>query len=315
MKRVVVLVLALCLLSGCWDAVSLSQAKYSLMVGVDFADGEWTVTALSLEPEAEEGETAQLHESTGPSLARALAGLYPHQSRRMLGMLQCAFFSQSAAGEGLEDFVDLMLRDAQVPLNFGVAVCTGAPRELLEGLQTAPQVWAVQEALRRPLGPARAQASFFDLVRDSATPGNAPLLPLVDGEAQLVGAALFHGAALDTTFDEEKNKFLMMLRGTASNLQVVVPGGGSDLLAEVSLQRRMEEGEVVLAGTAALLHGPVEGAKGDIEKYLRGRCEGLLEELLKQGRGDALAVSGVTEAQVRVEVRMVERKEASGGRE
>lgn len=138
MKRVLITIFLLMMMllhTGCWDQRLYEEIGFILQFGFETEpNGQMimSVTSPVIEEEAEE-KVEFLYEST-ENLIRASREKIRDSSGKMLlgGKTQQIFFSKDLARKGLQEFMEIFLRNPENPLLSNIVIVDGSPKEMLQ---------------------------------------------------------------------------------------------------------------------------------------------------------------------------------------
>nr|WP_306812956.1 Ger(x)C family spore germination protein [Paenibacillus soyae] len=236
----VLVLLCMLVLSGCWSRRELNDLLIVLGVGVDWEDSEYLVSFQVVNPSeisaqnkgGGERPPGTLYQGRGKTVFEAARAVTAEAPRKMyFGHLQLYVVSEELAKRGLNRFIDNVLRDNELRLDFNLVVARGAragdilnlytPVEklptfsMLQSLRTSEKSWAptvsvtMDEALDRLSGPGYELAlTGIQLVGDPAigdTPRNVQTFK-ASRRYRYKGIALFRGDRLAGWMNEQESK-------------------------------------------------------------------------------------------------------------
>jgi Ger(x)C family germination protein len=238
------LMVMLCAIAGCTKQ-ELNETAIPLGLGLDWQDGQFTLSALIAQPRPP-GESGSGSMETGQSLVISANGKTITEAARnnMLSFPRYPLWAHSGLmliGENLARrdtalFVDFFARNRYVRKNIPLVVARAA---------TAAQVYAVQP----PLEPYSANAiatmlriqenqlgiyvpvKFSDFLEKMATPGVEPTAPQISiarqGEKQVLkldGTAVFRGRKMVGMLGEKESRgYRWLQKGTIQGGFIVIP--------------------------------------------------------------------------------------------
>ncbi|GGF84618.1 spore germination protein KC [Paenibacillus albidus] len=151
--RILIAVLLVMPLSGCWDRRELDELGIAMGLGIDKKGKEFILSAQIVVP----GEIAAnqkgsveapvtLYEVTAPTLFEALRKMTVISPRTIfLAHVQVAIFGEELAREGVADVLDILLRESKIRRDYYVLVSKAKEaREVLRILTTLDRIPANQ---------------------------------------------------------------------------------------------------------------------------------------------------------------------------
>ncbi|WP_309119551.1 Ger(x)C family spore germination protein [Paenibacillus sp.] len=164
--RIAMIALCLLLLSGCWSRRELNDILIVLGVGLDREDGEYLVSFQVVNPSeiSSQKQTGRrspgtLYQGRGKTIFEAARSVTTEAPRKMyFGHLQLYVVGESVAKEGLSSFIDNVLRDNELRMDFNLVVARGTKagnvlklytpveelptNSMLQSLRTSEKAWA-----------------------------------------------------------------------------------------------------------------------------------------------------------------------------
>ncbi len=134
MKKIILLIVCLFFLTGCYDYQELSDMNIVNGIGVDFKDEEYIVSLEMVESSKGESSsqiTTNVITAKDTIFANALNKAVNNSSKKAyFKHVDLVIISEEAAKNGIEDIVDYMLRDVTVSSSFFTVVAED-PEEIL----------------------------------------------------------------------------------------------------------------------------------------------------------------------------------------
>lgn len=135
MRKIMITLICLVMLSGCWSRRELNDLLIVLGYGIDIEDGKYLVSyqvvnpsEISAQKNAGNLSPVTLYQGRGNTLFEAARALTAQVPRKVyLGHLQLFVISEEVARKGISGFVDSFLRDNELRLDFNVVVARGTP--------------------------------------------------------------------------------------------------------------------------------------------------------------------------------------------
>lgn len=136
MKKIILLVICLFFLTGCYDYQELSDMSIVNGIGVDFKDEEYTVSLEIVESSSKGESSGQISTNviTGKDkiFANAINEAVNNSGKKAyFKHVDLVIISEELAKEGISDIVDYMLRDVTVSSSFFTVVAED-PEEVLK---------------------------------------------------------------------------------------------------------------------------------------------------------------------------------------
>lgn len=272
----VFLSLALLFAGGCWDYQELNTLTIVSGMALDVnPQGQTLFTAELAHVESGQKDVeSRLVEGEGPSCIAASQAAAGNTGRRLyLGHTQTVAVSADLARNGMEQVLDYLSRQHDMPLSLALVVSredtaaklleTPPVTEILAGYEIAMR--ASEEGQQGPYMP------FYQFYSEVQEKGIDPYLPAVAaGEEGTLsqGAALFQESRLVGFLDEEETDTLLMLRGKK-------PSGA------ITVLRSPEEGGNVTftLDTCRLTLRTALTPQGQVQGTLSLRAEVMVSEL------------------------------------
>ena len=127
MKRILILLFSLFVLTGCPDYRELTDMAIASSIGLDIKDGNYNVIVHVLDAkktgEKDVSPNIKIYESSGKTLHEALRKIVLESPQKLyVGHLNSFVISESFAKEGISKIFDFILRDSEVEKSFNLIV-------------------------------------------------------------------------------------------------------------------------------------------------------------------------------------------------
>ncbi|SDE32878.1 spore germination protein KC [Paenibacillus sp. UNCCL117] len=199
---VLLLVLMMPLVTGCWNRKELNELGITSAIGFDYAAGRVRVTAQVIDPGEISNRTGggtssrapvTLYEETAGSVMEAIRAITTKSPRKVyLSHLRVVIIDEKLAREGMRNIIDFLSRDHELRRDFFILVAQNTTsREILNILTTIEKIPAnkiynslkVAEESWAPVFGTNLETLVYSLV----TEGLNPLLPgiRIEGDPRL----------------------------------------------------------------------------------------------------------------------------------
>ncbi|WP_257348509.1 Ger(x)C family spore germination protein [Pseudalkalibacillus decolorationis] len=293
-------VLSLTLLSGCWNRIELNELAIMVAMGIDKSDDQYVVTAQVVNP----GEVAaksvgagktpvSTYQETGSTLLEAIRRVTTIAPRKLYGAhLRVLVIGEELAKEGIGKVLDLLSRDQELRTDYFIVVAKGTKAEnilkVLTTLETIPanKLYASLETSEKAWAPTKT-ITLDELIADLVSKGIQPSITGVqikgdqktgeskknveqiepDSLLQYKGISVFKGDKLIGWLSEKESKGFNYTQGKVNSTIVEVPcTEGSEKKVGIELIR-----------TKANLNGTVQN--GSPKGTVQIRAEGNVAEV------------------------------------
>ena len=127
MKRILILLFSLFVLTGCSDYRELTDMAIASSIGLDIKDGNYNVIVHVLDAkktgEKDVSPNIKIYESSGKTLHEALRKIVLESPQKLyVGHLNSFVISERFAKEGISKIFDFILRDSEVEKSFNLIV-------------------------------------------------------------------------------------------------------------------------------------------------------------------------------------------------
>lgn len=136
MKRILILLFSLFVLTGCPDYRELTDMAIASSIGLDIKDGNYNVIVHVLDAkktgEKDVSPNIKIYESSGKTLHEALRKIVLESPQKLyVGHLNSFVISESFAKEGISKIFDFILRDSEVEKSFNLMVTKNNINEIM----------------------------------------------------------------------------------------------------------------------------------------------------------------------------------------
>ncbi len=136
MKRILILLFSLFVLTGCSDYRELTDMAIASSIGLDIKDGNYNVIVHVLDAkktgEKDVSPNIKIYESSGKTLHEALRKIVLESPQKLyVGHLNSFVISESFAKEGISKIFDFILRDSEVEKSFNLMVTKNNINEIM----------------------------------------------------------------------------------------------------------------------------------------------------------------------------------------
>lgn len=256
-RRLVLLLMLLPLLSGCWDARELNALAMVMAVGIDkLESGRFEVTIQVARPGNRSGggggagsaggDSVYTASADGDTIFAAIRNLAQFTSRRIMwAHNNVVVVGESLAQETIRPVVDFFTRNQELRMRTWVVVARGSSARSVvaakTGLENIPAN-SISALMRYADLPGESvQTDMNDLADDVMNPDLHPVLSAVSLEERAVpsanasmehgqglqvalrGTAIFRGTRLVGYMDRDAGRGLLWLRGEMGNAVVSIP--------------------------------------------------------------------------------------------
>ena len=136
MKRILILLFSLFVLTGCSDYRELTDMAIASSIGLDIKDGNYNVIVHVLDAkktgEKDVSPNIKIYESSGKTLHEALRKIVLESPQKLyVGHFNSFVISESFAKEGISKIFDFILRDSEVEKSFNLIVTKNNINEIM----------------------------------------------------------------------------------------------------------------------------------------------------------------------------------------
>ena len=136
MKRILILLFSLFVLTGCPDYRELTDMAIASSIGLDIKDGNYNVIVHVLDAkktgEKDVSPNIKIYESSGKTLHEALRKIVLESPQKLyVGHLNSFVISERFAKEGISKIFDFILRDSEVEKSFNLIVTKNNINEIM----------------------------------------------------------------------------------------------------------------------------------------------------------------------------------------
>jgi spore germination protein len=220
--------------TGCWDQKIYEKIGFILQLGLELdEDGSVLYTAHIplVSPDAEKRTellTANVNlVREGLNKIRQISGKNVEG-----GKLQQIFFSEDIAEKGINELMEVFVRNPENPLLVNVVVVEGSPNELMnysDAYKDKPRptfyVNGLLENARRHNFVPETRISHFTIMAHSGTiDPTTPMLSYDRDEIKISGSALFSGDKMVGKIDTQDTGLLQGLKGNKGDIHYLYQG-------------------------------------------------------------------------------------------
>lgn len=225
--------------AGCWNRRELNTLAILVGMGVDKAENtdQVQLTAQIFKPVELKGASESYYlnvQSTGDTVFDALRNFTKQTSRKVyLPHNQVLIFGETAAREGVQNYIDFFVRDHETRLTTDVLVAGSNAGEILEvesELEKTPAT-AILHLLDAQNATSKAlKVSLKDFVSSLLTVTTAPVAPLIEilteGEEKVLnisGMAVFKNDKLVGYLDHKESRGMLWVRDEIRSGIITIP--------------------------------------------------------------------------------------------
>lgn len=214
----------LLLQTGCWDQKLFEEIGFILQVGIEESSDHnilYSITYPIVEHDTE--KKVEFMAASSERLLRSSREKISNISGKLLqgGKIQQIYFSKEISTKGINEFLELFLRDPENPLLANVVVVDGSPKEMLEwGLEfkdkPRPAFYVnnlLMDARRRGVVPETRIYHFSIMYHSKTIDPVTPLLRYTKKDIVVGGCALFSGDKMVGQLDVDQTIILNALLG------------------------------------------------------------------------------------------------------
>lgn len=237
-KKFIILVMILMIIllqTGCWDQKIYERIGFILQLGLELdKDGKvlYSAAVPIIDPDSKEEKTEILSTPInnlreGRDKVRQTAGKTVEG-----GKVQQMFFSEDLARKGINEFMDVFLRNPENPLLANVIVVEGSPYELMkrsEEFEDKPRPTfyvngLLVSARRNSYVPETRISNFIILTHSKTIDPATPLIRCEKNEIKVEGTALFSGDKMVGKVKPEEAGLLLGLMGESKDINYLYGG-------------------------------------------------------------------------------------------
>lgn len=202
MKRLLLGVFIILILTGCWNRRELNEMAITYGLGIDKDGDDFVVTAQVINPEQVSSQKGGggaikspviLHEEKDKTVLGAIRKLSRTASRKIyVAHLYILVFGENFAKEGIGDALDLIVRDQEFRTDFYVFIAKGSTaRDILAtatpfAVSPAQEIYDRLHYANRHHNPAKA-TDIRDLISKTTAEGIVPVVPSLLFEESTTG--------------------------------------------------------------------------------------------------------------------------------
>ncbi len=209
--------------TGCWDQKQYEDIGFILQMGLEKEKNKLllSMTAPVVSPDVE--KKVEFLYTSDEAMVRSSREKLRDRSGKMLqgGKIQILYFSKELAQEGINEYMDIFLRDPENPLLSNVVVVDKSPKEMMElslDFKDKPRsaIYAAEllrDARRRLSIPETRIYNFNILYYSKTIDPVTPLFRYDDKNFIASGSAVFNGDKMVGEVDPDQTKLLNILIG------------------------------------------------------------------------------------------------------
>lgn len=228
MKRMLLILIIMLLLTGCWDQKIYERIGFTLMIGIEdtTSSDEYLITAASPVVGIERGSNVEILTAKAKSLreAREIRNRLTPQLPEA-GKMQQIAFSDKIAKTGIHPFLEIFERVPEDPALSWVIVVEGSPHEMFVKAanfkdKPRPSFYLAQLLKNSADKSYIPDTRIFNFDIDYYAKGIDPVTPLIKlkpNEIEVKGSALFSEDKMVGTLDHQQTLLLMAMKNSMKN--------------------------------------------------------------------------------------------------
>lgn len=221
-----VLILGSMLLSGCWDATDVEELSVPLVSGYDTAehlpDARVTTTGIFV-PISSKEETVEIVEAQTIGATRG-SRVFSSPKTFTIVQLQAALYGKEIALQGIDKYIDILIRSPFVKNSLFIAVVDGRADQLMYRYNQREKsqgsfkiVDLLKIAPQNGFIPKTTLHKYIVCARSRGKTAVAPILALnANDKLKIVGSVVFKEDKMIAQFDQRETRLMMLLRGEKS---------------------------------------------------------------------------------------------------
>ncbi len=241
--KLLIIVISLMLLTGCWDRHELDELLIPYVIEIDISeDNPHLVSVAITSPSIEETKEPFIRMTDqGISIQNALYNLQTKLYRRMgLGHVQVILIGEETAKAGIAVFLDTFTRDADVRGGLRMAVVKGKASDFINNADVKQHPYlgiflsGVLEGMKRDnISEDTTLPDFYRFLLADGREPTLPYLTLSPDRQQIIArqTAVFLDDRMVGILNRNQSKAFMTLKGSIGNQRIAVefprksPGG------------------------------------------------------------------------------------------
>lgn len=234
----IIVVLMLTTATGCWDQKIFERTGFILMTGFETDEaGRLFITSVIPVIDPEKKSQMEIFSEYANSFREAREKIDLSSSSRVeAGKIQQMLFSTQVAEEGIIDFFEVLIRNAESPLLANLTIVDGSPEELMrranEFENKQRSVYYINyliENARKSGYLAELRTYRFDINYHSQTIDSVlPVIRLSGNEIEVGGSALFSGSRMVGKINVIQSGLLLTILGGKKPLHFFINEKGPD---------------------------------------------------------------------------------------
>ncbi|BCU81942.1 germination protein KC [Polycladomyces abyssicola] len=228
-NTIVLLIVLLLILPGCWDMEFIKDARLIYATGFDLMPDGKLMFTVTIRDVIESGGGAQQHNTVMKSVARTT-----RESRDMIQSMVAGKLSaykirvhvlgESVAKKNIFPFMDVLYRDPKSALNARVCVAEGKAGEILQlnkvGVtfigETVNEMISSEEQMT--VVPKENVNSIAPVMWDHGQDFTLPIVKKVEKNVKVTGSALFHGHHMTGKLNRQESTLMLLMAGRKAKL-------------------------------------------------------------------------------------------------
>ena len=280
--RILILILLLLPLTGCWNYRELEDLAIVSALGIDISDNDFDISVEAVNPlkvgsHSQSGSSSEdapiaVFTTKGKTIREAVDKILLTSPKRLyLGHMNLLVISEEAAKKGIDEFIDYFMRDTEMRKSFAVVVIKNAKAsDVLKILQpiesvTAANLQSSLETTNKYYGEI-SNLTLEEIVMCLFTKGRHPIIPTLEiiGDPKegtdsdnvstsdpktiikLSGSAVFKDDKLINYFDEDESLYYSIIRNKAPTTSLSFPCGDKFNYANIVIDGLGSELEVTI---------------------------------------------------------------------
>ena len=226
MKRILIIVLSLLVLTGCYDYVELNELSIITMITIDKSDNKYNISFEILNDEKENEDKSKMKSTivtgSGNSIAQAIANTTKSTPKRSyFGHLKVLAISKEVARDDLKEIIDYFLRSPSIRNEFYLVIT-----EKNSSLLLANRQLVVSDVISSMLKENKYNHNitsnniFEDILIDIFEKGKDATIPVIDNnedEIVISGTALLSDLKMTKILSPKDSSILNILINDSSN--------------------------------------------------------------------------------------------------
>lgn len=221
MKKLIMLIIILSTLTGCWDQKIFEEIGFILQAGIESSEEDSILVTFNYPVIGAESKNQSAIIENKVNLIREAReksrDITPE--RLEAGKVQQLLFSEEIPKNGIHDYLELLERDTTNPVLAFVVVVEGSPnkmmKELLNFKDKPRPAFYVNKLLESNIKSSYIpETRIYNFEINSFAPGIDPFTPMIKLESsgvRVIGSALFSGDKMVGKIDTKQTSMLLAL--------------------------------------------------------------------------------------------------------